>query len=153
MCWQLHWKARTKPSNHTFLNTAPLWAVRENKGISLCLSNKRKKNQCLCLSSCHSNRRNVLRFHLFVRAWKFNFFDVAADILACLVSSIYALMISPLYISWRVSVVSCLKYRLFTCYHPAVVLSCCKWTDRMTFQSLCCLEPGEPWQGVCKTFL
>lgn len=38
---------------------------------------KEKKNQCLCLSSCHSNGRNVLRFHLFVRAWKFNFFRCA----------------------------------------------------------------------------
>lgn len=47
MCWQLHWKAHSKPSNHTFLNTAPLWAVKENKGISLCLSNKGWKKTSL----------------------------------------------------------------------------------------------------------
>lgn len=54
--WQMYWasymkgyvltaslKGTYQPSNHTFLNTTPLWAVKGNKGISLCLSNKRKK--------------------------------------------------------------------------------------------------------------
>lgn len=54
--WQMCWascmkgyaltaslKGTYQPSNRTFLNTTPLWAVKENKGISLCLSNKRKK--------------------------------------------------------------------------------------------------------------
>lgn len=27
-----------------------------------------------------------------------------------------------------------------------------KWTDRLTFQSLCCWEPKEPCRGVQKTF-
>lgn len=77
-------KGKYKPNSHTFLNTKPLLAVSGNQDIalslSLGLSEKGKKNQCLCLRSCHCNGRSALRFHLWVRVWKLNFSDPPADI-------------------------------------------------------------------------